>query len=44
MMDSEILKKDGSFVSLQEKCGSLQTQLETVQQKIQSLEVSSFSY
>lgn len=41
---SEMSKKDKSFVSLHQKCGSLQTELETVQGKIQSLKVSGFSY
>ena len=41
--DSEILQKDRGLVSLQQRCGSLQTQLETVQGRNQFLEVSGFS-
>ena len=42
--ESEISEKDRGLVSLQQRCGSLQTQLETVQRRNQSLEVSSFSF
>ena len=41
--ESEISEKDRGLVSLQQRCGSLQTQLETVQRRNQSLEVSGFS-
>ena len=41
--ESEISQKDRGLVSLQQRCGSLQAQLETVQRRIQSLEVSGFS-
>ena len=41
--DLEISEKSQSLVSLQQRCGSLQTQLETVQRRNQSLEVSGFS-
>ena len=41
--ESEISEKDRGFISLLQRCGSLQTQLETVQRRNQSLEVSNFS-
>ena len=41
--DSEIVEKDRGLVLLQQRCGSLQTQLETVQKRNQSLEVSGLS-
>ena len=41
--ESEVCEKNRSLVSLQQRCGSLQTQLETVQRRNQSLEVSGFS-
>ena len=41
--DSELAEKDGGLVLLQQRCGSLQTQLETVQRRNQSLEVSGCS-
>ena len=41
--ESEVSEKDRGLISLQQRCGSLQTQLETVQRRNQSLEVSGFS-
>lgn len=41
--ESEILEKDRGLVSLQQRCGLLQTQQEIVQRRIQSLEVSGFT-
>ena len=41
--ESEMPEKDRGLISLQQRCGSLQTQLETVQRRNQSLEVSGFS-
>ena len=38
--DQLLREKDQDFVSLQQKCGLLQIQLESVQRKNQSLEVS----
>ena len=40
--EAEISEKGEKLVSLEQKCGSLQTQLEIAQRKIQSLEVSDF--
>ena len=40
--DSVISGMNRYLVSLQQRCGSLQTQLETVQRRNQSLEVSGF--
>ena len=40
VMVSEIAEKDGGLASLQERCGSLQTQLQTVQSRMQALEVT----
>ena len=41
--ESEMSEKDRGFISLQQRCGSLQTQLETVQRRNRFLEVSDFS-
>ena len=41
---SEIEERDRGLASLQQKCGSLQTQLEIVQWKSSSLEVSDLRY
>ena len=41
--DLEVAEKDRGLVSLQQRCGSLQTELETVQRKNQHLEVSIYS-
>ena len=40
--ESEISEKDQGLISLQQRCGSLQAQLETMKRRIQSLEVSGF--
>ena len=39
----EISEKDRGLISLQQRCCSLQTQLESVQKRNQPLEVSGFS-
>ena len=41
---SEIEERDRGLVSLQQKCGSLQTQLQIVQRRSPSLEVSNLRY
>ena len=41
--DKQISKKDQSLTLLTQRCGSLQTQLERVKGRIQSLEVSGFA-
>ena len=40
----EMTEKDQGLISLQQRCGSLQTQLETVQRRNHSLEVRGFSW
>ena len=40
VQESEIEEKDGGLASLQERCGSLQTQLQTVQSRMQASEVT----